>query len=81
MAHSFMKEVFAECLRVVYGKGGNKGNDHLPHQGISRSPEAQYTLCCVHEVLAHELRCIRIGTSIIEREDSPCHHEEATPGM
>ena len=56
MAHRLVEEVFAEGLSVVHGKGRNKRDDHLPHEGVTRSPEAQDTFCCVHEVLAHKLQ-------------------------
>ena len=56
IAHYFVEKVFIKGLRVIDGKGRNKGDDHFPHQGVPRSPEAQGTFCCVHEILAHELR-------------------------
>ena len=56
MAHCFVEKVFTKGLRVVHGKGRNKGDDHFPHQRVPGSPKAQDTFCCVHEVLAHELR-------------------------
>lgn len=31
MGHRLVKKVFAKGLRIVDGKGRNKGNDHLPH--------------------------------------------------
>jgi len=40
MAHCFVEKVFAKSLRVVHGKGRNKGDDHFPHQGVPGSPEA-----------------------------------------
>jgi hypothetical protein len=77
VAHRFVEKVFAKGLRVVYGKGRNKGNDHFPHQRIPGGPKAQDTLRCVHEVFAHELRQLRIGTNHIQQMGSPCHHEVA----
>lgn len=55
MAHRFVEKVFNEGLRVVYGEGRNKGDDHFSNQGVPGGPEAQDTFRCVHEVLAHEL--------------------------
>lgn len=66
MAHRFVEKVLAKGLRVVYGKGRNKGNNHFPHQGIPGGPKAQDTLRCIHEVFTHELRRLRIGENCIQ---------------
>lgn len=66
MAHRLVKKVLAKGLRVVYGKGRNKGDDHFPHQGIPGGPKAQDTFRRVHEVFAHELRRLRIGANRIQ---------------
>jgi hypothetical protein len=71
MAHRFVEKVFTKGLRVVYGKGGNKCDDHFPNQRVPGRPKAQDTFRCIHEVLAHELKGLRIGMDLIEHQ---AHH-------
>ena len=55
MAHCLVEVMLRKCLRVVYSKRGNEGNDHLANMGVPMRLEIEDLLCGIEEVLPHEL--------------------------